>query len=92
MKGVICDTQNDIVKFDREFFEKEPILEALNEFSNNYFIKMQGDENANIVNIAFVKKDKNSQDCQNLQDFIKKVISYQVKQNLDKKCEINCVK
>lgn len=57
-KGIFQDSLNQetlIVKLSKKFFEKEPIIEAIHEYSGQFFIEMKPLED-DFVGVSFSKK------------------------------------
>jgi len=90
MNEYIYTIENDkiVALLSKEHFEKEPILEAIYEYANLYYINMQPYENK-FVKVVFEAKQKadllNDQNDKFIKNFINKVIDYQLKKDLEKK-------
>ncbi len=84
-KGVFKVEENDdvlIVKLSKEFFEKESIMQAIYDYSHNFFIEMKPfDEHS--VAVSFTKKDEIF-DKDLIYSFSNKVVDYQLKRFLEK--------
>jgi len=83
-KGIF-KTDDDvlIVKLSKEFFEKEPIMEAIHEYSNDFSITMEPTSEG-FVAVTFIKKNTSNTDDEMVYNFSNRVIDYQIRKNLDK--------
>jgi His-Xaa-Ser system protein HxsD len=85
-KGIFkTDDSSDalIVKLSKEFFEKEPIMEAIHEYSKNFSVTMEPVPEG-FVAVTFIKKDGSDTNEEIVYDFSNRVIDYQIRKNLDK--------
>jgi His-Xaa-Ser system protein HxsD len=88
-KGIYKLEENDdslFVKLDKEYFEKEPIMATLHEYSNLYFTRMDTTEDNKSVLISFTLKDKEKQkiDLELISNFSNRVIDHQIRKDLDR--------
>jgi len=79
----IGDTRKFIVNLKKEFFEKEPIMKAIHEYSNEFFTSMDSVQEG-LVSIIFTPKDSNNYDLNLIKNFSNRVIDYQIRNDLEK--------
>ena len=77
------DSDDLMIKLSKEFFEKEPIMEAIHEYSNNFNVKMNPLEDGFIGVYFSLKKDKNF-DTDLIDNFSNRVIDYQIRKDLNR--------
>ena len=85
-QGIYKISENDttlIVKLSKEFFEKEPIMEAIHEYSNSFNVNMQPLTDG-FVGVSFSPKKNIEFDNNLVYEFSNKVIDYQIRRDLNK--------
>lgn len=89
-KGIFQNTIENVslytLNLSKEYFEKEPIMQAIHEYSNEFFVSMKPLDDK-FVSITFKEKNKND-DTSNLdliENFSNRVIDYQIRNDLEKK-------
>lgn len=86
-KGIFHDNTNldeekFIVNLDKEFFEKEPIMQAIHEYTNEFHTSMNSVEKK-LVSIIFTPKNE-TYDLELIKNFSNRVIDYQIRKDLEK--------
>jgi His-Xaa-Ser system protein HxsD len=85
-KGIFrADNSDDTltVKLSKEFFEKEPIMEAIHEYSKDFSVTMEPAPEG-FVAVTFIKKNGSNANDEMIYNFSNRVIDYQIRKNLDK--------
>lgn len=85
-KGIFQDSLDEeklIVKLSKKFFQKESIMEAIHEYSGQFFTEMKPLED-DFVGVSFFKKDDKPFDKGLIYNFSNRVIDYQIRRNLEK--------
>ncbi|RYA23631.1 His-Xaa-Ser system protein HxsD [Malaciobacter halophilus] len=69
----------------KEYFEKEPIMQAIHEYSDKFFVTMKP-LNEKFVSVTFNIKDRkeNTTDIDLIENFSNRVIDYQIRNDLEK--------
>jgi len=84
-KGIFQDSEIEnklAIELSKEFFEPEPILEAIHEYTNKFFVDMQP-KTENSVSVIFTQKDEQPFDKELVYNFANRVVDYQVRRNLE---------
>lgn len=70
----------------KEYFEKEPIMQAIHEYSDKFFVTMKPLD-SKFVSVTFTVKDReeNTIDIDLIENFSNRVIDYQIRNDLEKK-------
>ena len=85
-KGIFKADDSDstlIVKLSKEFFEKEPIMEAIHEYSKDFTVTMEPTAEGYVA-VSFTKKDNSSVNEEMIYNFSNRVIDYQIRKDLEK--------
>lgn len=69
------------VKLSKEFFEKEPIMQAIHEYTNDYTVSMHPLPE-NFVGVSFSKKDNIEFNEELVNLFSNRVIDYQIRRDI----------
>lgn len=86
IKGVFKNTDENgkyYIIVSTELFEREPIQQALYEYSDLYFINMQPAEDG-FVGITFTPKEDGFVDETLIKNFSNRLIDYQIRKDIDK--------
>ena len=85
-KGIFQDSLDEerlVVKLSKKFFQKEPIMEAIHEYSGQFFTEMKPLENG-FVGVSFSKKNNIPFDKELIYNFSNRVIDYQLRKDLER--------
>jgi His-Xaa-Ser system radical SAM maturase HxsB/His-Xaa-Ser system protein HxsD len=86
-KGIYKEVGNSdsiSIVLHKEYFEKEPIMEAIHEYTNHYIVNMQPRDEFS-VGITFSKKANHTFDENLVMNFSNRVVDYQIRRDLENK-------
>ena len=79
------ESNNFIVTLNKEYYEKEPVMQAIHEYSNDFTIVMEPKSEKEISVFFTQKEDSQSENHLNLiKNFSNKVIDFQIRRDLEK--------